>query len=290
MLTYNATGMENIGWIILITFLAGFVGTGIGGLIGALCKKDSKKIISLLLAFAGGIMLSVVCFDLLTEALNPIEGVKEPPLLVVGFTLLGFCVVALLNYVIDKKLKKEVKHTSENDHPKFHDDLDEMIHADHIEHHRKSDNRLFWAGVVMLFVIALHNFPEGMVIGATYAKQPELIMGGSALLISIVIGLHNIPEGMAVSVPLISGGGKKWASVLLTAVSGLPTVIGAVLGFALGMINPIALSISLSLASGAMLYVVFAELLPESLLMWKSKAPGFMLFIGLLLGFLLVLI
>ena len=80
------------------------------------------------------------------------------------------------------------------------------------------------------------------------------------------------------------------ASVLLTAVSGLPTVVGAVLGFALGMINPIALSISLSLASGAMLYVVFAELLPESLLMWKSKAPGFMLFVGLLLGFLLVLI
>ena len=73
MLTYNSTGMENIGWIILITFLAGCVGTGLGGLIGALCKRDSKKIISLLLAFAGGIMLAVVCFDLLTEALNPIE-------------------------------------------------------------------------------------------------------------------------------------------------------------------------------------------------------------------------
>jgi ZIP family zinc transporter len=95
---------------------------------------------------------------------------------------------------------------------------------------------------------------------------------------------------MAVSVPLISGGSKKWRAVLLTALSGLPTVIGAVLGFALGMIDPIALSISLSLASGAMLYVVFAELLPESLLMWKSKAPGFVLLIGLLVGFLLVLI
>ena len=290
MLTYNATGMENIGWIILITFLAGCVGTGLGGLIGALCKRDSKKIISLLLAFAGGIMLAVVCFDLLTEALNPIEGVSEPPFLVVGFTFLGFLIVAGLNMFIDKKLSKEVAHTSHEDHPKVHDDLDEMIHADHIEHHRKSDNHLFWAGLVMLLVIALHNFPEGMVIGATYAKQPELIMGGSALLIAIVIGVHNIPEGMAVSVPLISGGSKKWRAVLLTALSGLPTVIGAVLGFALGMIDPIALSISLSLASGAMLYVVFAELLPESLLMWKSKAPGFMLLIGLLVGFLLVLI
>lgn len=282
--------MENIWWIILITFIAGCIGTGLGGLIGALCKKDSKKVVSLLLAFAGGIMLAVVCFDLLTEALNPIEGINEPPFLVVGFTFLGFCVVALLNHLIDKKLTKEVPHTSEKEHPDVHDNLDEMIHSDHLELHRKSDNHLFIAGMVMMIVIALHNLPEGMVIGATYAKQPTTIVGGSGLLISIVIGLHNIPEGMAVSVPLISGGAKKWKAVLLTAMSGLPTVIGAVIGFTLGMIDPIALSISLSLASGAMLYVVFGELIPESFLMWKSKLPGFMLLIGLLLGFVLVLI
>ena len=282
--------MENIGWIILITFIAGFVGTGLGGLVGALCKKDSKKIVSLLLAFAGGIMLAVVCFDLLTEALHPDTVVDEPPLLVVGFTFLGYCIVALLNRIIDKKLAKEVPHTSKKNHPDVHDDLDEMIHSDHLEHHRKSGNNLFVAGMVMMIVIALHNLPEGMVIGATYAKEPDLIVGGVGLVTAIVIGLHNIPEGMAVSVPLISGGTKKWKAVILTALSGLPTVIGAILGFALGMINPIALSISLALASGAMLYVVFGELLPESLLIWKSKLPGFMLLIGLLIGFLLVLI
>lgn len=282
--------MENIGWIILITFLAGCVGTGIGGLIGALCKKDSKKVVSLLLAFAAGIMLAVVCFDLMTEALNPLEGISEPPILVVGFIFLGFCIVAALNHFIDKKLSKEVPHTSKKNHPDVHDSPDEIIHADHLEHHRKSDNRLFLAGFVMAIVIALHNLPEGMVIGATYAKQPGVIVGGSGLLISIVIGLHNVPEGMAVSVPLISGGAKKWKAVLMTAASGFPTVIGAVIGFALGMIDPIALSISLSLASGAMLYVVFAELIPESFLIWKSKLPGFMLLIGLLLGFMLVLI
>ncbi|MCQ2087619.1 MAG: ZIP family metal transporter [Bacilli bacterium] len=282
--------MENIGWIILITFIAGCFGTGIGGLIGALTKKDSNKIISLLLSFAGGIMLAVVCFDLLSEAVHPIEGIDEPPLLVVGFTFVGFIIVAGLNYLIDKKLSKEVPHTSSEDHPGAHDALDEMIHADHLEHHRKSDNHLFIAGLVMVIVIALHNLPEGMVIGASYAKQPDLIVGGSGLIISIVIGLHNIPEGMAVSVPLISGGAKKVNAVLMTAASGIPTVIGAVIGFSIGMIDPIALSISLSLASGAMLYVVFCELIPESVLMWKSKLPGFMLLVGLLLGFVLVLI
>lgn len=282
--------MANIGWVILITFISGCIGTGLGGAIGALCKKDSKKIVSLFLSFAAGIMLAVVCFDLLTEALNPIEGVNEPPLLVVGFTFLGFGVVAILNQLIDNKLSKEVEHTAEKDHPSVHDDLNEIIHADHIEHHKKSDNRLFGAGLVMLLVIALHNLPEGMVIGATYAKQSDILVGGSGLVIAIVIGLHNIPEGMAVSVPLISGGTNKIKAILLTALTGLPTVIGAIMGFSIGMIDPIALSISLALASGAMLYVVFIELIPESLLMWKSKLPGVVLLIGLLLGFLLVLI
>lgn len=281
--------MTNFWWIVLVTFIAGVVGTGLGGVVGALFKRDSKKVVSLLLSFAGGIMLAVVCFDLLKEAIEPTEGEQINPFIVVGFTFIGYGIVFLLNRIIDKKVAKEVPHTSK-DHPDVHDDLDEMIHSDHLEHHKNSGQNLFIAGLVMAIVIALHNLPEGMVIGATYAKQPDLIIGGSALVVAIVIGLHNIPEGMAVSVPLIQGGTKKWKAIIVAAASGIPTVFGAMLGFGLGMINPICLSISLALASGAMLYVVFGELLPQSILMWKSKFPAFMLLVGLLLGFVLVLI
>ena len=290
---YNYSGMENLGWIALVTFIAGCVGTGLGGVIGALFKRDSKKVISLLLSFAAGVMLAVVCFDLLTQALNPTESedldLNWMALLVVGVTLLGYLICLFLNKIIDKKVGKEVPHTSK-DHPDIHDEPGELIHADHLEHHRKSDNKLFVAGLVMSLAIALHNLPEGMVIGATYAKDPTAIIAGSGILVAIVIGLHNIPEGMAVSVPLISGGMKKWKAIVITAASGLPTVVGSILGFLLGMINPICLSISLALASGAMLYVIFAELLPQSILMWKSRLPAFILLIGLLLGFVLVLI
>ena len=282
--------MENIGWIILVTFIAGVVGTGIGGLIGVLTKRDSKKIVSLLLSFAGGVMLAVVCFDLLHEAIQPHTDKAWFIALVIGCTVAGYLIVFGINKLIDMRLKKEVPHTSEDDHPNVHDDLGEIIHADHLEHHKKSDNRLFMAGLVMAIVIALHNLPEGMVIGATYAKDPTKILGGSGIIIAIVIGLHNIPEGMAVSVPLVSGGTKKWKAALYTALSGAPTIIGAIIGFAVGGINEIGLSVSLALASGAMLYVVFGELLPESILMWKSKLPAFMVLFGLMLGFALVLI
>ena len=282
--------MENLGWIVLITAIAGIIGTGLGGFIGALFKKDSKKLVSLLLSFAAGIMLAVVCFDLLTEAIQPSGGDKINVFVVVGFTFLGYVIVWLLNKLIDRKVKDEVPHTSSEEHPDVHDEPGELIHADHLEHHKKSDNKLFLAGLVMAIVIALHNLPEGMVIGATYAKNPTEIIASDGLLVACVIGFHNIPEGMAVSVPLISGGTKKWKAVLLTALSGAPTIIGAIIGFAVGTMSDIALAISLSLASGAMLYVVFAELIPQSIFMWKSKKPAFVLLLGLLLGFILVLI
>lgn len=278
-------------WIALVTFIAGVVGTGIGGLIGALIKKDSSKIVSLLLSFAGGVMLAVVCFDLMQEALNPIEGGDSIAWYwIVLFVLIGYGLVFLLNYFVDKHANKEVPHASSVEHPHAHDDLDELIHADHLVHHKGDSKGLFIAGLIMAIVIALHNLPEGMVIGASYAIDPSVILGGSGLLVAIVIGLHNIPEGMAVSVPLIAGGMNKAKAVLLTALSGLPTVIGALFGYFLGSIGPLALSICLSLASGAMLYVVFGELLPESILMWKSKMPAAFLLIGLLVGFVLVLI
>ena len=280
--------------IIVITFISGVIGTGLGGLIGAVLRRDSNKVVSLLLAFAGGIMLSVVCFDLMSE---PVEMMKEgtlpawTPIIVVAAVAVGYAVVYLLNFVIDRHANKEVKHIDDK-HPQTADNLDELIHSDHLEKHKSEKSNLFVAGLVMMMAIALHNLPEGMVIGASYAITHDVVgnlFSGSGFIMAIVIGLHNIPEGMAVSVPLITGGMGRVKAVLLTALSGLPTVLGALLGYALGGINEIMLVLSLGFASGAMLYVVFGELLPESILMWKSKLPALSLFVGVLAGFLLVM-
>ena len=67
--------MGVIGTLILATAIAGIGGTGLGGIIGALLQKDSNRTVSLLLSFAGGVMLSVVCFDLIVEAIETGVGV-----------------------------------------------------------------------------------------------------------------------------------------------------------------------------------------------------------------------
>ena len=277
--------MGILGTLIVTTALAGVCGTGIGGLIGAMLQKNSNRVVSLLLSFAGGVMVSVVCFDLVVEAVETNAGL----LFAVGAIAMGVTVTYLLNYLIDRKTNPEVPHIDEN-HPKTADDLDELIHSDHLkQHYAKHDSKLglFVAGIVMACAIALHNVPEGMTIGASYACN-EGVMGKAALTLAILIGLHNIPEGMAVSVPLISGGMAKWKSVLITASTGIPTILGALLGYALGEIGPMGLTISLGFASGAMLYVVFGEILPQSFLMYHSKLPAFSAIAGILVGMLII--
>lgn len=283
--------MSMFWWVAIITATAGVGGTGLGGLVGGVLKRDSTKVVSLLLSFAGGVMLAVVCFDLIPEAFFPQGATEEMPLLlVIAGVVFGYAVIYLLNYLIDRNTNPEVQHIDSN-HPKTADDLDELIHADHYELHAKKRNGsrdLFIAGIVMACAIALHNLPEGMVIGATYAGDAGSITGGAGFIVAIVIGLHNIPEGMSVSVPLIAGGMNMWKAVGITALSGVPTIIGAMIGYSLGLISPVWLSLSLSFAGGAMLYVVFGELLPESFLMWKSKTPGAFALIGTLVGVVLV--
>ena len=277
--------MGTIETLILTTAIAGVLGTGLGGLIGALLQKDSNRTVSLLLSFAGGVMLSVVCFDLAVEAIETDAGIFT----VIAAITLGVAITYILNYLIDRKTAPELPHIDEN-HPKTADDLDELIHSDHLEHHyAQHDNKLslFVAGLVMACAIALHNVPEGMTIGASYASN-DSVMGSAALILAVLIGLHNIPEGMAVSVPLISGGMKKAKAVVLTAASGIPTILGALLGFWLGEIGPLGLTLSLGFASGAMLYVVFGEILPQSILMYHSKLPAFSAIGGMLLGLFII--
>ena len=276
---------EVIATLLITTALAGVVGTGVGGLIGAMLQKDSNRTVSLLLSFAGGVMLSVVCCDLVLEAVETNVGVMT----VIGAIALGVIVIFLLNYLIDMKTNPEVPHIDAK-HPQTADDLDELIHSNHFDqHHANNDSKfsLFIAGIVMAAAIALHNVPEGMTIGASYASNNG-VMGSAALVLAVLIGLHNIPEGMAVSVPLISGGMNKAKAVLITAASGIPTMVGAVLGYLLGEIGAVGLALSLGFASGAMLYVVFGEILPQAILMYHSKLPAFSTIAGILVDLFII--
>ena len=131
--------------VVLFTAAAGIGGTGLGGLLACLFRRDSGKTVSLLLSYAAGVMTGVVCFDLLTDALRPENAaVRVSPLIVAAGVMAGYAATNLLNLWIDSSGRS---------------------------HRECRRNSLFLAGVVMAAAIALHNLPEGMVIGASFARS-----------------------------------------------------------------------------------------------------------------------
>ena len=81
---------------------------------------------------------------------------------------------------------------------------------------------------------------------------------------------------------------SQFKAILLSVLAGVPTVLGAIIGYLLGVFSPVWLALSLTFASGAMLYAVFGELIPESILMYRSKLPALAILVGFLLGIILV--
>lgn len=115
-------------------------------------------------------------------------------------------------------------------------------------------------GFLLLIGIGLHNFPEGLAIGAGGAYDFRL-----GLVLAILIMLHDIPEGLAVSAPLLENGMKKGKILWLMVLCGAPTALGGVVGLALGQAGQELTALSLALAGGAMIYMTFCEVLPRAL-------------------------
>ncbi len=239
--------------VTLVGTIAGVLGTGMGGLLIALLGRPRRRTLSFLLTFSGGIMVAVVFNDLIPEALELGNGISTG----IGI-ILGIFGLYLLNRFI----------------PHFHSPPDQLKDGDH-----NLTTGLVRAGLLLGLGIAMHNFPEGLAIGAGYAASEVLGFG-----LAIALGLHNIPEGMAMAAPLLAGGVPRSEVIFWSALAGLPMGFGALIGAAFGGLSAPFLSIVLSFAAGAMVFLVFHELLPEAhkLKEMRSAIIGFI--VGILLG------
>ena len=244
----------DVGLVLRVTaigLIAGAVGTGGGGFISyCLLRKPGATMLSTVLGFSAGVMLSVVFMDLLPEAIE-IGGYWYA----IAGLLAGIGVLLLLDLLF----------------PHYH-------------HCSEEEGRFRFrkVGILLGIGIALHNIPEGLAIGAGYASSATLGAG-----ITLVMTLQNIPEGMAMATAMCIGGFGGRRVVLLATLAGIPMGIGALLGAAVGSISPHMLSLSLSFAGGAMLYITCDEMVPDAHEFSKGHSAALGIILGVLVGILL---
>ncbi len=247
--------MEYLLKTTVIGLFFGTFGTTLGGIIGVSFKNTSNKFLSFILSIASGLMLAIVCFDLIPEALT-IAGI---PSIILGI-MFGVVCMIICDILVQKKFNINVQST-------------------------KSINSLLKTGIIVSIGLALHNFPEGLAIGSGFGASIKL---GYSLAVAIL--LHDIPEGISMSVPMKNGGMKASKVVFYVILSGITTGIGAFFGALFGTISESIIAICLSFAAGAMLYIVSGELIPESNKLYMGKSSSMGTIMGFLLGMLTITI
>ena len=260
--------MNDILILVTMTAIICMGGSAVGAAIPLFIKRNTERTLGSFLAFASGLTLAIVCLDLIPESIEGFDSSLGAPWAVI-FVVVGFAIIRLIDLLL---------------HGKRSDEEENCCHC-HCHGDEKKSKKLFVAGLTMAFAISLHNIPVGIIIGSAYASSKA-----GALVFAIVIALHNVPEGMAISAPLISGGAKKPSAIIITALTGIATVGGAVIGFSIGSIAPFALSVVLSLAAGAMLSVATGELLPEAISACHPKLASVLITAGILAGMLIIFV
>ena len=239
--------MNTLTTISLYGLIFGMLGTTFGGMIGTYLNINSKKFLSFILEFAAGLMTAITCFNLIPESLK----LTNISLTVPGI-LLGILMMIFTSKSVDNSKIIKSKNTK---------------------------NNLFKSGIIIALGIAIHNLPEGLAIGAGFCSSESL-----GFSLALTIAIHDIPEGISVALPLKSSGFSKTKSIFITALSGLTTGLGALIGAIFSQVNSIFIGLSLSFASGAMLYIISCELIPESKTLYKGKFSSIGNILGIIIG------
>lgn len=135
---------------------------------------------------------------------------------------------------------------------------------------------------LMVFAIALHNFPEGMAIGVGFAGN-DLAVG---VPLAAAIAIQDIPEGLVVAVALRTVAYAPWQAVLAGALTGLAEPVGAIVGVALTSGFAPLYPAGLGFAAGAMIWVVSHEIIPETHRKGHQQAAT----LGLIGGFVVMML
>lgn len=224
--------MNLIYWSTLVGIIS-CLATGLGAIPVHFVKTNSSVMRPFSYAFASGMMISAAVFSLAQEGILLKTKFPLAPYEIILGLLLGAAFFWWTSQYIEEQ---------------------------NLENHDLSQG-VSKKGILLFMAMLIHSIPEGIAIGVGFATG-DFHFG---LVMAIAIGVHNIPEGIAVSLALKKDGSSTakcaWASILTSIPQPLLAAPAALLGW---FLKPV-LDIGLGFAGGAMIYLVIAEMLPDSI-------------------------
>lgn len=247
--------MEEIIILYLILgVLVPFLGTSIGSSFVIFCKKNTSDMKTIILSgVSAGVMLAASIWSLLIPAIDTgtYGYIKASIGLFLGI-LVFLLIDKFVNYINNKTSNLPKKKG------------------------------------LMFTTITLHNIPEGMAVGIALASgfsTGNYFFISSAFLVSLGIAIQNIPEGAIISLPLHEAGYKKSKAFFYGVLTGAVEPIFAIITIlATQLVIPL-MPYLLAFASGAMIYVVIKEMIPENVM----KSSSFFV-LAFTFGFLIMMI
>lgn len=216
-----------------LTGVLSALATGLGAIPVHFVKNDSKVLRGFSSAFAAGMMISASVFSLAQEGIALKVKFPYSPYAVIIGLMLG----ALFFWQTERSFSNESLY-------------------------KNLLNRGVTRRSILIFIgMFIHSIPEGIAIGVGFATG-NFTFG---LVMALAISVHNIPEGIAISLPLKKDNVSTWKCALVSILSSVPQPVMAVPSALLAWFFEPFLPFGLGFAGGAMIYLVFAEMIPEAL-------------------------
>ncbi|VVM37860.1 Zinc transporter ZupT [Pseudomonas fluorescens] len=217
---------------------AGFGATALGAVLALVLRDVAVRTQDTMLGFAAGMMLAASSFSLILPGVAAAEAMTGNKMIAAAVVVFGMALGVALMVGLDRFVPHE-HHKSGRRGP----DVQRL-------------NR------VWLFVLAitLHNLPEGMAIGVSFADGDMKV----GLPLTTAIAIQDIPEGLAIALALRVTGISSIRAALVAIGSGLMEPLGAIVGLGVSSGFALGYPVALGLAAGAMIFVVSHEVIPET--------------------------
>jgi ZIP family zinc transporter len=209
-------------------------------------RNITHRLRDVLLAYAAGIMTSASVYNLIPEAIQ-----HSNWFVLTAGILLGCLVLLVMEMYIP--------------------------HAD-LEDPESKTFQLESKSFLIIAAITLHNLPEGLSVGVSYASETQNLGN----LIAFSIGLQNAPEGFIVALFLVNQNIGRFKALGIATLTGAVEIITSLIGFYLSSWVNGLVPYGLAFAAGAMMFIVYKELIPESHGDGNQRIATFSFILGLI--------